>query len=133
MAQLLRESDSLKLTTDQADSIAAYNRWFTTRLDSIWTPIAERLALLPDKYDQSEAYRAYRTGREQSFDLLIQIAPAISKLLSGDQKRMLPPLVSSYLDPHYLELNRSSTSGGSAIGLPGGAGGGAVGVRIGGG
>ena len=83
MAMLLRQSDSLNLTTDQADSIAAYNRYFTTRLDSTWTPIAEQLATLPDKYDQSEAYRIYRYGREQSFDLLIAIGPRIDGLLTG--------------------------------------------------
>ena len=130
MAQLLRESDSLKLTTVQADTIAAYNRWFTTRLDSLWTPIAGKLAILPDKYDQGEAYRTYRAGREQSFDLLIELAPKIMALLTGPQQRMLPPTVSSYLDPRFLEQTRSSTSAGSVISIGGIGGGGAV--RIGG-
>jgi hypothetical protein len=115
MAMLLRQSDSLKLTTDQADSIAAYNRYFTTRLDSLWTPIADQLAALPDKYDEGDAYRIYRFGREQSFDLLIAIGPRISALLTGEQRRMLPPNLAPLLDPKYLELIRSSTAAGTGI------------------
>jgi hypothetical protein len=115
MAMLLRQSDSLKLTTNQADSIAAFSLYFTARLDSLWTPIADRLAALQDKYDQGDAYQIYRYGREQSFDLLIAIGPKITALLTRAQKRMLPANLAPLLDPKYLELIRSSTVAGSGI------------------
>ena len=77
MTTMLRQADQLKLTPEQADSIATLNRWFTVRLDSIWAPVAKYLAALPEHYDQGVAYDRYRAAREASFDLLIRIAPGI--------------------------------------------------------
>ncbi len=108
---MLRQADQLKLTGEQADSIATLNRWLSVRLDSIWTPVAKSLAALPDIYDQNEAYDRYRMAREASFDLLIRVAPGVSAMLSSEQKRLLPSSVASYLDPKYLRQIRSSTSG----------------------
>jgi hypothetical protein len=56
MAAILRQQDSLHLTAQQADSIAALNRWYSIRVDSIWTPVARYLAGLPDEYDHGAAY-----------------------------------------------------------------------------
>ena len=53
--QVLRSADTLQLTRNQADSIAALNRWYTVRLDSIWTPIAREFAGLPANSSQDAA------------------------------------------------------------------------------
>ena len=117
MAVILRQADTLELTGPQADSIASMNRSYTIRLDSIWTPVAKYLAALPTEYDQSEAYRRFKSGREASVDLLIAVAPTLNKLLTADQKRKLPPLVASHLDGRYLAGIRSGTAGNTGGGV----------------
>jgi hypothetical protein len=112
MTNMLRQADQLKLTPEQADSIATLNRWFTVSLDSIWSPVAKELAALPDQYDQGLAYDRYRTAREASYDLLIKIAPGIVRMLTAEQKRLIPQFIANYLDVRYLKQNRSSSIGG---------------------
>jgi hypothetical protein len=112
MTTMLRQAEQLKLTPEQADSIATLNRWFTVKLDSIWSPVAKELASLPEQYDQDLAYERYRSAREASFDLLIRIAPDIVHMLTSEQKRLIPQFVAQYLDVRYLKQNRSSSIGG---------------------
>lgn len=138
LATILRQADTLKLTGPQADSLATLNRWYVIRLDSIWSPIAKRLATLPDRYDEGDAYADYRAGRRATVDLLKHLSPTIKGLLQDDQRRKLPALVASYLDPRYLASIRSGTAGagGGGMGFPGGgpialpAGGGGQAVTI---
>ena len=122
MATMLRQADSLGLTQKQADSLATLNRWYTVRLDSIWSPAAKLLAALPDKYDEDEAYRVYRRAREGTVDVLTKLAPGTKALLTPEQRRKLPAIVASYLEPRYLAAIRSGTAGagGSAFGPGGG-------------
>lgn len=110
MAQILRQQDSLQLTAHQADSIATINRWYSVRVDSIWAPVAQYLANLPDHYDQSEAYDHYLQARHASVDLLEELAPKVKQLLTPEQLRKLPPFVASYLEPRYLASIRSGTA-----------------------
>jgi len=113
MATMLRQADSLGLTQQQADSLATLNRWYVVRLDSIWSPVAKYLGALPDKYDEDAAYASYKRAREASVDLLVKIGPGIKGMLSPDQKRKLPSIVASYIDPRYLSGIRSGTAGGN--------------------
>ncbi|MDB4879181.1 MAG: hypothetical protein JWL60_627 [Gemmatimonadetes bacterium] len=123
MAQLLRQSDTLGLTGPQADSLATLNRWYTIRLDSIWTPVTREWAALPTEYDQGEAYARYKRAREASVDLLISIVPRVNAVLTAEQRRSLPPFVASVLDVRYLASVRSGTAGqfGGPTFAPGGA------------
>lgn len=111
MAQLLRQADTLRLTGPQADSLATMNRWYTIRLDSIWSPVAKYLADLPSDYRHDDAYDRYRDARRASVDLLVRLAPAVKDLLTPAQRRKLPPYVASALDPRYLAAVRSGTAG----------------------
>ncbi len=111
MGVILRQLDTLGLTPAQADSVATLNRWYVIRLDSIWTPVARYFAGLPDRFDEGEAYARYRRGREASVDLLLKLAPEIKGLLTAQQRRKLPDIVTSYLDPRYLSAIRSGTAG----------------------
>ncbi len=111
MAVILTQADTLGLTSQQADSIAVLNRWYTMKLDSISTPLAKYLAALPDRYDQGEAYGRYRMAREASIDALVKLAPTIKSLLTADQLRKLPTYVSPFLDTRYLASVRSGTAG----------------------
>ena len=114
LPQILRQSDTLKLTGNQADSIATLNRWYTIRVDSIWTPVSKELAALPTHYDHNAAYARYRAAREATVDLLIRIAPGVKQLFTADQRRKLPDIVTSSLDTWYLQSIRSGTAGSGA-------------------
>ena len=114
LPNILRQSDTLKLTGDQADSIATLNRWYTIRVDSIWTPVSKALAALPTHYDHNAAYARYRAAREATVDLLLKIAPGVKGMLTPEQRRKLPDIVSSSLDPWYLQSIRSGTAGSGA-------------------
>jgi hypothetical protein len=113
LPQILRQSDTLKLTGDQADSIATLNRWYTVKVDSIWTPVAKTLAALPSHYDHDAAYARYKAAREATVDLLLKVVPSVKQLLSADQRRKLPDIVTTSLDPWYLQSIRSGTAGSS--------------------
>jgi len=129
MAQILRQQDSLHLTAKQADSIASINRWYSVRVDSIWSPVAKYLSNLPNRYDQDEAYDHYLSARRASVDLLAQLAPFVKQILTAEQQRKLPAFVASYLEPRYLASIRSGTASftgspmlpGSAAGMMGGS------------
>jgi hypothetical protein len=123
LAAILREADTLELTGPQADSIATMNRRYVVSLDSIWTPVTKYLAALPDNYNKNEAYDHYQKAREASVDLLIRLVPKLNTLLTSEQRRKLPSLISTYLDTRYLASIRSGTAGGGANGpmmFPGG-------------
>ena len=136
MQQILVQSDSLKLTRKQADSLAVLNRLYVLKQDSVWAPIARRLAALPDKYNKDGAYGEYRTAREITVDLLIKITPGIKGLLTAEQYRLLPASLVTFMDKRSLKVLRSGTAGSSSGGGGGGGGfggGGGGGGRRGGG
>lgn len=129
MMQLLAQADTLGLTSWQADSIATINRWYTVRLDSIWSPVVKEFAALPADYSHDAAYGRYREARRTSVDLLLRIAPMVNGVLTAEQRRKLPPAVASALDPRYLAAVRSGTAGVTGPGgFLGAAGLGAVGA-----
>jgi hypothetical protein len=110
MATILRQQDSLKLTSAQADSLAGLNRRYTIRNDAVWTPLAKYFADLPDTYDHDVAYDKYMDARKGTIDLLMQLAPDIKRLLTSEQRRKLPAFIASYLEPRYLASIRSGTA-----------------------
>jgi hypothetical protein len=122
LATVLRQQDSLALTSAQADSTATMNRAYLVRLDSIWSPVAKYLAELPKDYDQGAAYDRYLAARRATVDLLSSIAPRVRSLLTAEQMRKLPPFITGYLDTRYLASIRSGTTmfAGAPM-LPGGA------------
>ncbi len=119
MATILRQADTLRLTVDQADSLAIMNRWYLIRLDSIWTPLIKELAALPDNYDREAVYAKYVTARQRSVDLLLALSPRLNQLLTRSQRRQLPQFIAVYLDTRYLNSIRNGTAG-SGFGLPSG-------------
>ena len=133
MATILRQQDTLELAPLQADSLATMNRWYLVRLDSIWSPLGKFLAALPTEYDEGEAYGRYRAAREASVDLLRRITPTVRALLTDEQRRKLPAIVASYMDPRYLASIRSGTAGAGGSDLFPGGGGGPIAIPGGGG
>jgi hypothetical protein len=108
---MLRQAEQLQLTPEQGDSIATLNRFYMTRLDSIWSPVAKYLADLPKgPYDRDAAYDRYKAARESSVDLLLEFAPQVKNLLTPAQRRKLPQSLVNNMDPKYLKAIRSSTA-----------------------
>lgn len=119
IAAILRNSDTLRLSSPQADSITLMAGQYTRRIEVIWTPIVKQLAALPERYNRGAAYDAYVSGRRQTIDLLSQLAPRILGLLSESQRRALPVEVQSHLNTRYLATIRSGTAGLGLAFLPG--------------
>src|SRR5205814_4368359 len=109
MVTILRQQDSLRLTSAQADSIASMNLRFTYRVDSLCTTVARYLAALPAQYEDDDAYGRYVRARRSHIELLIQTVPLVRELLTPDQRRKLPPGVTNTLDPRYLMSIRNGT------------------------
>jgi hypothetical protein len=120
LSSILRDQDTLHLSSAQADSIATMNRQYIVKLDAIWSPIVHDFALLPDTYNHDEVYHRYIVARRQTVDLLKEIAPVVKRLLNDEQFRRLPTFVASFLDTRYLASIRSGTAGLGTGGGPGG-------------
>ena len=110
LAVILRQQDTLKLTSTQADSLASMNYRYVTTLESLWGPLSAKLAALPNDYDRDEAYQAYQAARRGTIDALRAITPSVRSLLTAGQLRQLPAFVVMYLDTRYLASIRSGTS-----------------------
>jgi hypothetical protein len=111
MAMILQQSDSMKLTRKQADSLATLSTKYARYADSVWTPVATVLETEPERYSRGAAYKEYVRAREQTMDYLIGIAPDVRGLLTPAQKRRLPSIVLNYLDDRVLRFMRSSSAG----------------------
>jgi len=110
MTTILRQQDSLRLTSLQADSIAVMNRRYTYRTDSLWAPVGRSLAALPTTFDEHVAYDRWLSARHAQVDMLMQMAPAIDALLTKEQKRKLPASTLSMLDRRYLASIRDGNA-----------------------
>ena len=127
MTQILRQTDSLRLTSAQGDSLATINRAYLIKLNRLWAPVITEFAGLTDHYSKNDAYALYKKSREASVDMLIELAPRVKSILTAAQQRKLPAIVASHLDKRYLDSIRSATVGGTAGGafvFMGGGGGG---------
>jgi hypothetical protein len=111
MSMILQQSDSLKLTRKQADSLATLSTKFARFADSVWTPAAKTLEAEPDRYSHGDAYHQYVLAREQTVDYLITLVPSVRELITSEQQRKLPTLILNYLDERVLKFLRSSTAG----------------------
>jgi Carboxypeptidase regulatory-like domain len=115
--QMLRQTDSLGLSNDVADSIAILNKTYGKVIDSIWTPVSKYLSGLPQKYDLDEAYERVRAAQNQSLDKMAVYGPAAKLLLTPDQIRKLPPFIALFLDNQAIRQVRPGRAGGGRGGF----------------
>ena len=115
--QILRQSDSLNLSDNVADSIAILNKSYGKVIDSIWTPVAKYLAGLPDKFNVDEAYDRVRAAQNLAVDQMAIYGPAAKSLLTDDQIRKLPPFIALFLDNQALRQIRPGRAGGGRGGF----------------
>ncbi len=107
--RLLPMASGLKLSPRVADSLSVLSRWFTARVDSVWSRTSSDLAAIPVRFDERETYAAYRAAREATFDFAIRVAPLVRSLLTREQRARLPLSVATMLDERYLARLRAST------------------------
>jgi hypothetical protein len=107
-AQLMRQHDSLRLSPAQTDSLATLQTRFVAALDSLWTPIAEHVAALGDRYDIDDIYDRMKTAQRRSAELQLDHGQAVRALLTDDQVRRLPERIALYFDARQLtEMHRA--------------------------
>jgi hypothetical protein len=117
---MLRQSDSLGLSNDVADSIAILNKTYGKEIDAIWTPISSYLAGLPEKYDLDATYDRVSSGENASLDKMAIYGPAAKALLTPEQIRKLPPFIALFLDNKAIMQVRPGRAGGGRGGFFGG-------------
>jgi hypothetical protein len=106
---IIRQRDSLRLTTEQGDSIRSLQAAYAARIDSIWVPLAKDLAQLPDNSDIEEVFRRIRGAQRESYDLQMFHGPAVKRVLTRDQLRRLPASLTRALDEkQILEAARNA-------------------------
>ncbi|MEP6765905.1 MAG: hypothetical protein ABJB66_16440, partial [Gemmatimonadaceae bacterium] len=119
LAAILRNGDTLKLTSPQSDSLTVLSALYNRRIEQTWAPIVKKLAALPASYNRGDAYDLYVSGRHQTIDMLSSLAPSVLSLLTASQRRALPVEVLSHLNHNYLATIRSGTAGLGLAFLPG--------------
>ena len=114
MAMILQQPDSLRLTRQQADSLATLSTKFARHADSVWTPVARSLERVPDVYSHGEVYEQYVHAREQTVDYLIRIVPDVQALLTPAQRSQ----GSYYIDLKFHGLDLKEIESRPAVNRP---------------
>jgi hypothetical protein len=109
---MLRQMDTLQLTTEQADSLASLNRIYTRFRDETWRPVARYLAGLPDDYDLAEAWDKVKAAQNAVLEKMVVLGPTAKKLLTREQLNKLPVFISIYLDEASIRAIRPGNTNG---------------------
>lgn len=110
--QILRQMDTLQLTTEQADSLASLNRIYSRFRDETWRPVARYLAGLPDDYDLTEAWAKVKTAQEAVLEKMVVLGPAAKTVLTREQLNRLPVFITIYLDESTIRAIRPGNANG---------------------
>jgi hypothetical protein len=110
--QILRQMDTLQLTTDQADSLASLNRIYSRFRDETWRPVARYLAGLPDDYDLAEAWAKVKAAQNAVLEKMVVLGPTAKKILTREQLNRLPVFISIYLDEATIRAIRPGNANG---------------------
>jgi hypothetical protein len=90
-AGILQESDSLLLTRDQSDAIAEAQTRYKARIDSLFTPLADHLAALGDRFDVADVLRRQEATMDAAWELTrLDVQRTLPRVLSPTQRRLLP-------------------------------------------
>ena len=88
---IMEESDSLLLTRDQSDSLAAIDVRYRAHLDTVWTSFAEFLAALPDEFDTKAVLERQERVVGDAWEYSRQdVKRTLPLVLSPVQLRILP-------------------------------------------
>jgi hypothetical protein len=96
---VLQQSDSLLLSRDQAESLQKARAAYRTRLDSVWTAVANYLAELPDRYDSHGAYRRAEDAIDGAWEMTrVDLKQNLPAILNPVQLQLLPGVVKSLVN-----------------------------------
>lgn len=87
---ILRERDSLLLTSAQVARLESENRRYTAQADSIWLEMATHLATLGDRYDTKAALVRQEAAVAAVWELTRNDALALDAILNPQQLALLP-------------------------------------------
>lgn len=87
---LLRMSDSLALSSAQAEQMQARDNFLRAQIDSIYGVLGTYLAALPRSYDASDALKRVKDANDAAWGAIYAEAPFLRQLLTPGQIRLLP-------------------------------------------
>lgn len=88
---ILEESDSLLLTNTQVAKLREHQRVYATRVDSLWRPLVESMAALPDEFDVDETLRRQEVLTDDSWELgRLDVREFLPQILTTVQLTLLP-------------------------------------------
>jgi hypothetical protein len=88
---ILTESDSLLLTRDQSDAITGAQTRYKAAMDSVWTPLVDYLAALPDRFDAAEALKLQEAAVDAAWERSrLHVQAELPRVLSPTQLGLLP-------------------------------------------
>lgn len=88
-ALVLAESDSLLLTTAQAQALRSAQLAYRARMNSVWTELATRFASLPDRFDAALQLQAQKEATDRAWQINREDGARIQNILSRVQFQML--------------------------------------------
>jgi hypothetical protein len=102
-------SDTLLLTPEQVDSLASYERQYRARLDTVYTPLVQYLAGLPDRYDGRAALKQVQEVDSLAWDVTYATGPRARSVLSDLQLSILPQFFRMLLNDSPEFMRRTHT------------------------
>ena len=108
VAVLLASRDSLHLVAEQITQLSSLDTTYLARLDSIWNPVAARLATAA-LADSPEMLPLVARATHDSWQALIVLAGRARSVLSTEQFRSLDPYIAGWLLPAELRLMEGAT------------------------
>ena len=91
--QILSESDSLLLGKDQLQALKDAQARYRTRMDSLWSDIADYVAALPEHYDGAAALKRQEAATDKGWEITWKEGATIRSILNPLQLRMIPDFV----------------------------------------
>ena len=88
---ILEESDSLLLTNTQVAKVREHQRVFAARVDSMWRPLVEAMAALPDEFDVDETVRRQEALTDEAWEMSrLDVREWVPQVLTPVQLTLLP-------------------------------------------
>ncbi|MGI8545755.1 MAG: hypothetical protein ACR2M1_00235 [Gemmatimonadaceae bacterium] len=112
-AEILRESDSLLVTKDQAEAIRKAQTAYKQRVDSAWTSLTNHLSELGDSFDAAAALKRQEQTIDDVWEMSrIDVQRTLPSILSPVQLKLLPGYASTLYTSKTKVKIRMFMSGG---------------------
>lgn len=92
---IIAEADSLLLSREQVDALAAAGSRYRLRIDSLWSALATEFSEFGDRYDVAAAVRRQESALEQGREMSrADVRSSLGDILTPIQLRLMPGFVS---------------------------------------